>query len=113
MIQGFNKQREYEERRQVETLRCIRYVGYTVMSGIPVKKGTRKPRLESYYPLPLDKTVKEEIKEDEMIATFQTMQSIITNGKLRGYQDNNDNLWNKDKTKIIAHFIDGAIQYIN
>ena len=48
-----------------------------------------------------------------MVEQFDRMQPIITNGKLRGYQDKDDNLWNKDKDKIIAHFIDGAIQYIN
>ena len=112
MIQGFNEQREYKERLQVETLRCLRFNTAVIMAA-NTKGGKIRPL--KLYPLPFDK-VKGEVEEisfEDRKELFDTMLPIITNGKLRGYQDKNKSLWNKDKTKIIGHIIEDGIQYIN
>jgi hypothetical protein len=111
-IEGFNEQRQYDERLQVETLRVIRHIGHTAYLLTPMKKSAKRISLENYYPLPFDK-VKEELSKEDKIEIFNRYGSVITNGKLRGFRDVEDNLWNKDKTKIIGHITRDGIQYIN
>lgn len=53
------------------------------------------------------------LTKEEQIEIYNSYVSIITNGKMRGYQDEESNLWNNDKTNIIGKIVDGDIQYIN
>jgi hypothetical protein len=112
MREGFQMKQEYNEMLHLETLRLLRMGAYTTYISIPQKKGTRKVKIENFYPLPKDKK-KVDISRDEIEQFFSKYDSYITNGKLRGYRDMDNNLWNNDKTKIIGHIINDEIKYIN
>ena len=112
MYEGFQMKREYEEALHLETLRLLRYNAYTTYIGIPTKKGTKKAKLEEFYPLPKDKKKKvytmEEIKQGSNLK-----EPYITNGKFRGYLDTTGKLWDKNKENVIANMTNGELIYIN
>jgi hypothetical protein len=110
MIDGFEEQREYKEALLLETHRLLRYIGYTNYIAIPTKKGTKKARLQDYYPLPYDKKKKGYTKL-EIDRYFSKMDSLITNGKFRGYLDG-EKLYNKEKEHI-GYYRNETLEYIN
>ena len=112
MIDGFEEQREYKEALLLETHRLLRYVAYTTYIGIPTKKGTRKAKLTDFYPLPYDKKSKKEYTKLEIDEFFARLDSLITNGKFRGYLDTDGKLYDKNK-KHIGYYLNETLEYIN
>jgi hypothetical protein len=113
MKEGFQMRQEYDEMLHLETLRLLRYNAYMNYIAIPTKKGFRKVKLEKLYPLPNDIKPKV-LSKDEMITFYNELNSLITNGKLRGYYNDEGEVFDKEtKTTIIGHLIDGELQYLN
>jgi len=103
---------EYTEGLHLETLRLLRYNAYTSYIGIPTKKSAKKSSLYKFYPLPLDPKSKE-LNPIEAAKLFNRREPLITNGKLRGYRENNtNNLYNKEGV-LIGYIREDLIEYIN
>jgi len=112
MNEGFQMKQEYTEGLHLETLRLLRYNDYTSYIGIPTKKSAKKSSLYKFYPLPLDPKAKE-LSSDEAKQLFNRREPLITNGKLRGYRENNTNkLYNKEGV-LIGYIKEDLIEYIN
>ena len=112
MNEGFQMKQEYTEGLHLETLRLLRYNAYTSYIAIPTKKSTNKSSLYKFYPLPLYPKAKE-LSSDEAKQLFNRREPLITNGKLRGYRENNTNkLYNKEGV-LIGYIKEDLIEYIN
>lgn len=114
MVEGFKEQREYKERVHLETLRLLRYNGYTTLATTPMKKGARIPKVTNYYPLPYDDVSKDIMSKEEQIEQWQQLDPFITNGKKRGYIDFKGNLYKDIEGRFkIGYIENNEIQYIN
>ncbi len=114
MNEGFQNERKYTEGLQLETLRLLRYCAYTTYIGIPSKKGFKKTKVTSFYPLAGDPTTQKitTIEKDEIRARREL---LITNGKKRGYQQSGTNALYKESEggEIIAYINNGIIEKVN
>jgi len=83
-------------------------------TAILLSPNVKKQKIQplKLYALPCDES-KDKLTKEQMVESFFEYTSFITNGKLRGYKDNNNDLWDKTKTKIIGKIIDNELQYIN
>lgn len=109
MYEGFQMKQDYEYQLHLEALFYNRQ-NTAILLSPNVKKHKIQPL--KLYKLPCDSKTPELTKE-EMIADYISYVSIITNGKLRGYQDNENNLWDKNKENIIGKMVNNEIQYLN
>ena len=114
MNKGFQMERDYNEGLHLETLRVIRYSAYTTYIGIPAKKGSKKSNLTKFYPLPLD-TKPKVLSKENIIEIKNMKEPLITNGKMRGYIDNDSNALYSDAIdgNIIAYINNGIIEKVN
>lgn len=110
MIQGFREQREYEERKHLETLHYNRLNTAILIS--PNIKGN-KVLPKKLYPLPEDRVAVQMTKR-EQIESWLELDVCITNGKKRGYVDYEGNLFkDKEGKKQIGYFKNNELTYLN
>ena len=114
MNEGFQMERDYNEGLHLETLRLIRYSAYTTYIGIPTKKGFKKTKVTTFYPLPNDPKAKL-MSPIERFNIENRKEPLITNGKMRGYKDNDSNALYSDALggEIIAYINEGIIEKVN
>jgi len=105
--EGINLQREYEKQQQLEALFYARQ-NTAILLNVHTKRNIKPKKL---YKFPFE--IEEGLAKDKLIEIFEAKQSYITNGKLRGYLDNNNALWDKEQNNIIGNLINGTIEYIN
>ena len=111
MYEGFQMKQKYNEGLHLETLRLLRHLGLTQLATTPTKKGYKVPKPYNYYPLPYDQKGIE-LSHERLIEIKSKKDSVIENGKLRGYADKDGNLFNKEDTQI-GYYLNGVIEYIN
>jgi hypothetical protein len=114
MNEGFQNERKYTEGLHLETLRLLRYSAYTTYVGIPTKKGFRKTKVTKFYPLPNDPKV-QTMSTVERLNIENRKEPLITNGKMRGYKDNDSNALYSDSIggEIIAYINNDVIELVN
>jgi hypothetical protein len=114
MNEGFQNERKYTEGLQLETLRLLRYCAYTTYIGIPTKKGHKKTKVTKFYPLAGDPKPKE-MSTIERFNIENRKEPLITNGKMRGYKENDSNALYSDAIggEIIAYINEGVIELVN
>ena len=112
MNEGFQMKQEQKTGLHLETLRILRYNAYVNYVAIPTKKSVKKASLTKFYPLPEDPKT-EKLSFVEVKDKWTKREPLITNGKLRGYRENNTNsLYNKEGD-LIAYIKEDLIEYIN
>jgi len=102
---------QYDEGLHLETLRLLRYNAYTNYIAVPTKKGVKKSNIFKFYPLPLDPKGKV-LSKNEAKELFIRKEPFISNGKFRGYRDEEDKLYNKGGI-LIGYVKEDIIEYIN
>ena len=101
--------REYKERLHYEALFFDRLnTAYLLNQNIK-----KKLKPTALYPLPMDKKEDKVISVERLNEIINKKDAVISNGKLRGYRDRENNLWDKTQSHIIGFYKDNLLEYIN